>query len=1102
MSDEGYNEIKIRVTSTSDQVTADWEKVKAKGKELGDKTIRIPVEASDPVTEEWRRKVQAAIKSVGKEALKIPMDPNSAEFRAEVASTLAELRSIAKEPVPLEMADADKFRASVEAMVETVRAEVRGITVPVTASRTAGDVTDLSDHQANDNPASLRPAGMVPAKITIVGDPYADVQKKIGQEPEPVIPIKALDPIDAAWVAKVQAGVKAAAKESLKIPADPQLDAFRAKLAAGLAGVTENLKAGIPLDLTDRALFRAEAMETVKSLQAELKLKIPVEADTSNVPSSAKAAGGQMSGLILAAVAGGLAAGGPAIGGALVGVTGIALGALGAYLQRGDPAIQAGWQKFAADAKSGAQNASQVMVGPITNALGQIDSMVVAQEPLWKSLFSGAGADVPILTGGLVDLANNALPGLDHAMANSTGIAKAFAKVEGDVGGVIGDLGDSIAKNSSSISTGLGELGGTIRITGRVLDDLITTSSNLATGVLPVLNGSLNVVEGGLRGVNTLTAPITGGLGGIGTAALVAWLGFKGVGAVKSGVEGLATGLEKGGTKMVAWGAAAETTSPRLARLATSAGNVTRAIGPGGILGVAAAAAVGLGIYAAVTGDATTQQEKLRSETQSLTNALQASAGIMNSDVSKALIKMAQDTNDSERGFSVFGIRIGGAAQSISSDLSTAGVSMGTFTSAVESGGTPLAKLEATLNNEAWHNPDRNIREAAQNILSALPGISSAFKTAQKNAADLGTTTGTTSSSFNDMAVVQDTAARGFANLTSNMADATSAESDMQKATSALVLELQLAGEGGMQKANDAIRKFANDLANDTSSTVMKKAAGDILDASGALDNFSQRGRDVAKILEDSQSTWAAYATGAKQAGVSTTGMTTELNVMRGQLEKTLEGMGLTKAQADKLITSFDLIPQSIATSVTAPGAAEAFTNVTDLANELKALPPGQSVTVTGITSEAEKKLADLGYQVEHMPNGTVQIDGNNTLAIQSALNAVHWINGLTAWIDIQGNSQVKGALHMQAAGGPSSGPSIIHDQGPEAVRLPTGSMVMPHANTNIAMKQAAAAAQTPGVLELRVGPGADSAAATFVMNLVRSGNIQLVANGQRVQVG
>ncbi len=235
MSDEGYNEIKIRVTSDSDAATRDWEKVKAKGKELGDTKIRIPVEATDPVTEEWRRKVQAAIKSVGKEALKIPMDPDSAEFRAEVASTLAELRSTAKEPVPLEMADADKFRASVEAMVETVRAEVRGITVPVTATRSAADVTDLTDHQVTDNPASLRPAGMTASKITVQGDPYADVQKKIGEEPEPVIPIRALDPIDAAWVAKVQAGVKAAAKDALKIPADPQFDGFRAKLAAGLA---------------------------------------------------------------------------------------------------------------------------------------------------------------------------------------------------------------------------------------------------------------------------------------------------------------------------------------------------------------------------------------------------------------------------------------------------------------------------------------------------------------------------------------------------------------------------------------------------------------------------------------------------------------------------------------------------------------------------------------------------------------------------------------------------------------------------------------------------------------------------------------------------
>src|SRR4029077_19975258 len=123
---------------------------------------------------------------------------------------------------------------------------------------------------------------------------------------------------------------------------------------------------------------------------------------------------------------------------------------------------------------------------------------------------------------------------------------------------------------------------------------------------------------------------------------------------------------------------------------------------------------------------------------------------------------------------------------------------------------------------------------------------------------------------------------------------------------------------------------------------------------------------------------------------------------------------------------------------------------------QLKALPPGQSVIVSGLTSDAEAKIRQVGYDVTHMPDGTVIIYGDAGPVVAAAHNAVRYINGLTAWIDIQGNMQVKGGARMQATGGPGGGPTVINERGAEIVNLPTGSRVLTAANTRIELDRPA----------------------------------------------
>jgi hypothetical protein len=89
-------------------------------------------------------------------------------------------------------------------------------------------------------------------------------------------------------------------------------------------------------------------------------------------------------------------------------------------------------------------------------------------------------------------------------------------------------------------------------------------------------------------------------------------------------------------------------------------------------------------------------------------------------------------------------------------------------------------------------------------------------------------------------------------------------------------------------------------------------------------------------------------------------------------------------------------------------------------------------------------------------------------------------------------------AYHWYAAGGPANGWVGINDGGPEAVRLPNGSTVMPAANTAGLMQAPPPASE----VTMTFAGNVNNAFAVLIMNLIRSNQVQLNVNGQRVRVG
>jgi ABC-type transporter Mla subunit MlaD len=80
------------------------------------------------------------------------------------------------------------------------------------------------------------------------------------------------------------------------------------------------------------------------------------------------------------------------------------------------------------------------------------------------------------------------------------------------------------------------------------------------------------------------------------------------------------------------------------------------------------------------------------------------------------------------------------------------------------------------------------------------------------------------------------------------------------------------------------------------------------------------------------------------------------------------------------------------------------------------------------------------------------------------------------------------------ARGGVASGFAMVGENGPELVDLPTGSRVHPAGDTaRMLADQQGGGSGRGGAVELRIAPGADSALASLLMRMVRTGELQLV---------
>lgn len=281
------------------------------------------------------------------------------------------------------------------------------------------------------------------------------------------------------------------------------------------------------------------------------------------------------------------------------------------------------------------------------------------------------------------------------------------------------------------------------------------------------------------------------------------------------------------------------------------------------------------------------------------------------------------------------------------------------------------------------------------------------------------------------------------------------------------------------RSALDSMAGF--EAALDAASEAVKKNGAALDIKNGKLDLSTEKSRAEEAALTDLAAKTDAAAQAALKNGESMDSANQIYAKGRDQLMALARQMGLSTIEARNLA---DQILQTPDKTVQLKG------DMTDLKARLQEVDAAlvnargeKRVQLTAEKGQLEWALRDAQQQIDALRGKTVYITeyfqmGGGTYSGSSAGRFAHG-----------------GIIGGAATGGPRGGLTWVGEQGPELVRLPGGSTVIP-AGQSRSMAEAAAAGGGPMVLEIRSGGSRlDDLLVEILRNAVRTrgGNVQLV---------
>lgn len=193
----------------------------------------------------------------------------------------------------------------------------------------------------------------------------------------------------------------------------------------------------------------------------------------------------------------------------------------------------------------------------------------------------------------------------------------------------------------------------------------------------------------------------------------------------------------------------------------------------------------------------------------------------------------------------------------------------------------------------------------------------------------------------------------------------------------------------GLNTAQDKFNEFAGDVRNsaafnDSVQAMINKTnefgeamadAGIQTDTwTGILDQSNAKQKEMHDALREMPGLLKEQTKTGLEAGASVEELTTQYAANRDALITSAMQMGLTNDQAIKLIDSYGLVPSLVETMIEQPGMPESQAAADILKDKTIAIPDEKTIKTEALTDESKKRLEELGYKVETLPDGTVVV--------------------------------------------------------------------------------------------------------------------------------
>lgn len=201
------------------------------------------------------------------------------------------------------------------------------------------------------------------------------------------------------------------------------------------------------------------------------------------------------------------------------------------------------------------------------------------------------------------------------------------------------------------------------------------------------------------------------------------------------------------------------------------------------------------------------------------------------------------------------------------------------------------------------------------------------------------------------------------------LADSSSSADDKLSALNQIMQAMGLApknAEQAMMDAAEAIDQVAASAGQGIDASAGLGSA--LFDMSGKLDPANAN----ARALHDSLSEMSDQL---KNVAVNGGDVQGTFDMMQPALQELAQQFGLTEEQMAELLTQFGLVPEDIQTLINLQGADEATQDAMALKAAIENNPDAKSIEIRLHDEASRKKLEDLGFKLEQLPNGNTKVN-------------------------------------------------------------------------------------------------------------------------------